>query len=230
MACILFLAVRSRLRRVLEMERLRVRIAADLHDDVGTNLSSVMLGAQIMERKYALTGAHLADLRRLRSTAERTQEMLRDIVWFLDPGNDSGEDFILKLKELAGRILQDLPFQFHVTGKDAPRHLSLEMKRNIVLMVKESLTNIVKHAHAASVAIEVAYGNGVFALSIRDNGGGFDTSAESPGNGIANLRRRASDIGGTLELQSAPGQGTLIRLTVNITHMRSIKAGSRKVR
>ena len=120
MACasfLLFLVARYRLRRILELERLRVRIAADLHDDVGTNLSSVMLATQIMERKYAVTGEHLVDLRRLRSTAERTQEMLRDIVWFLDPGNDSGEDFIMKLKELAVRILQDLPLSIRHRGE-----------------------------------------------------------------------------------------------------------------
>jgi signal transduction histidine kinase len=95
------------------------------------------------------------------------------------------------------------------------------MKRNIVLMFKESLTNIVKHARATSVTIETASGDGVFVLQITDDGVGFDTAVDSPGNGITNLRRRAKDVGGPIELHSAPGQGTRIRFTLNITHMRN---------
>lgn len=155
--------------------------------------------------------------------------MLKDIVWFLNPRNDSPENFIFKLKEIAERILQDTPCRFHTSGVEHLEHVNLEVKRNIVLMFKEILTNIVKHAQAASVDIDATCWSGTFFLTVGDDGRGFDTGAPSTGNGIVNLRTRTRTVGGQIEIRSAPGEGTVIRLSMNITHMRSGRRGGASI-
>jgi ligand-binding sensor domain-containing protein len=227
---ILFVLYRYRIMRLVEMERLRTRIASDLHDDVGTNLSSIMIASQIMERKFPLSDEERTQLGQLRTTAARTQDMLKDIVWLLNPKNDSLDDFALKLKEIAVRILQDLPLTFHASGGDELERVDLEFKRHVVMIFKESLHNVVKHARASLVAIDVTFARGVFTMSIHDNGKGFDPETSDGGNGLNNLRMRARIIGGSVEILSRPGEGSTIRLSASITHMRSGGGWKRSVR
>lgn len=217
----LFALYRFRVHRLLEMERLRLRIAGDLHDDVGTNLSTMILASQIMERKFTLSEDERKLLAQLRSTAGRTQEMLKDIVWLLHPANDSLNDFVLKLKDIAGRVLQETPFVFHTSGDEALERVSMEFRRQLVMIFKESLNNIMKHSGASLVEIDIALAGILFTLSIHDNGRGFDRSHPSPGNGLTNLAARAAAVGGMLEILSAPGEGTTVRLSISITQMRN---------
>ncbi|MBI5473659.1 MAG: ATP-binding protein, partial [Ignavibacteriae bacterium] len=227
-ALILILIYRYRVARLLEIERLRTRIAADLHDDVGTNLSSIMLATEIIERQLPRESLERNRLAELRSRAGTTQEMLKDIVWLLNPRNDTVGDFILKLKEIARRQLMGIPCTFTASGEQRVGGLSLEFKRNVVLFLKEAVTNIVKHADATAVTIDLVFGEDTFSLSICDNGKGFPTEDESylvggngndastRGDGLTNLRARAGHIGGSAEITSAPGQGTTIRLISKI--------------
>jgi signal transduction histidine kinase len=221
LASIVYGLVRYRLYHLMKLERLRFRIARDLHDDVGTNLSSIMIASQIMERKLPLSETDRRQVSQLRATAGQTQELLRDIVWLMNPGNDSLGDFVLKLREIAARVLQGIPFVFRTSGEHEVEKIGLEFKRNIVSILKEALNNVVRHSRASAVDLEAVSSNGVFVLMIRDNGQGFDMSRVSGGNGLNNFRTRAESMGGTIEILSAPGNGTTVRLSVNITHMRS---------
>ena len=158
-----------------------------------------------------------------------TQDMLRDIVWLLNPGNDSGDDFILKLRDIAQRQLMGMPCTFTISGEHRVKGLGLEFKRNVVLFCKEALTNVVKHAGATAVAVDVALKDNHFSLAIRDNGRGFDLQAPTRGNGLANLRTRARNISGSIDIQSAGGRGTTIRLDAKITYTRSVGKGKNEV-
>lgn len=223
MTGLLYSVYRYRVSRLLELERLRTRIASDLHDDVGTNLSSIMLTSQIMERKFHHSQEALSQLTQLRMTAGKTQEMLKDIVWLLSPRNDSFDDFVLKLKEIGTRLLVEVPFTLTVSGGQSLDKLNLDVKRNIVLFFKEALNNAAKHAHATEVHSDITIYGEHLLISITDNGTGFDAGAVRPGNGLLNLERRARDLGGTMRLSSVPGHGTTVELLANITHMRSGK-------
>lgn len=229
---LLVLVYRYRVARLLEIERLRTRIAADLHDDVGTNLSSIMIASQIIERELPSLSEERRHLAELRSRAGVTQEMLKDIVWLLNPRNDTIGDFILKLKEIARRQLMDIPCTFNVSGEHRVDGLGLDFKRNVVLFLKEAVTNVTKHAGATTVDITLNLGEDSFSLTIRDNGRGFseeETSApagrkdisSSRGNGLINLRARAQQLGGSVEIISAPGSGTTVRLVSTIAYTRS---------
>jgi ligand-binding sensor domain-containing protein/signal transduction histidine kinase len=211
---LLWMFDRYRVGRILEMERLRMRIASDLHDDVGTNLSSIVIASQIMQRESSLSDREQSQLAEIRQVATNTQEMMRDIVWMLNPKNDSMDEFLLKMKEVAARLLPDIHYTFLTPGEKLLDKVSIEFKRNIFLIFKESLNNIARHASATEVAIEVKQGHGMFTMEIQDNGRGFPINKTVSGSGLANLRRRAGLIGGKLDITSNEGKGTTITLTV----------------
>jgi signal transduction histidine kinase/ligand-binding sensor domain-containing protein len=217
------LLYRYRVHRLLEMERLRTRIAEDLHDDVGTNLSSIMLASEIIERELPLVSEQRRRMSELRMRAGTTQDMLKDIVWLLNPRNDTLEDFLLKLKELARRQLVTVPSTFTVSGEHRVENIPLEFKRTVVLFFKEAVTNIAKHAQATAVTVNLSLDDEVFRLTISDNGRGFDPGVPANGDGLNNLRARARHIGGTVEISSTPLAGTTISLSSRITYTRSIR-------
>ena len=208
------LLYRYRVNQLLEVERLRVRIAGDLHDDVGTNLSSIVIASQIMERQASLSPKERSQLKEIGIIATTTQEMMRDIVWMLNPKNDSLDDFVLKMKEVTSQLLQDIRYTFVVPEERLLDKVSIEFKRNVFLIFKESLNNIVRHSFASEVSIAVKQENGTFTLQIEDNGKGFEGNRTFPGSGLANIRRRALQMGGAMDIHSAAGKGTTITLSV----------------
>lgn len=205
---------RYRLYHIMKLERMRLRIASDLHDDVGTNLSSIVISSQIMERDGALSTDLRNQLQEIRTVAATTQEMMRDIVWMLNPSNDSLDDFILKMKEAASRLLGDIPFTFVVPSERMLEKVSIEFKRNVFLIFKEALNNVSRHSAATRVTIEVNHGSGLFTLQIKDNGTGFDPNQVWSGSGIASLRRRAEHVRGAIEFSDLPEGGTIVTLSV----------------
>ena len=211
---ILYGLFRYRLYHLMKLERLRLRIAGDLHDDVGTNLSSIVVASQIMEREGSVPDGLRTQLKEIGAVAAASQEMMRDIVWMLNPSHDSLDDFLLKMKDVATRLLAGVTWTFVAPKERLLEKVSIEFKRNVFLIFKESLNNIVRHSRATQVTIEVSQSGGAFTMRIRDNGRGFDAQAAFPGSGIANLRRRAEQIGGELEVMSDPAQGTTVSLSV----------------
>jgi len=211
---LLWTLYRYRIKKIVQMERLRVRIAADLHDDVGTNLSSIQVASQIMERQAALSEQDRVQLREIGAIATSTQEMMRDIVWMLNPKNDTLDDFLLKMKEVAARLLQGMRYTFVAPDGRLLDKVSIEFKRNLFLIFKEALNNIVRHAAATEAVIRVEQEGGMFSLEIKDNGKGFDMKNATMGNGLNNIRRRAAQIGAAIDVTSKKGEGTVVTLSV----------------
>lgn len=219
-ASLLFLLYRYRINRLLAIQQLRTRIASDLHDDVGTDLSTIVLATQSMVRKVPLSQQEQEDVRQIGRIALRTQDMMRDIVWVLNSRNDSLADMILKMREVASRALKEISYSFK--GPDSPLNakVDLEFKRNVFLFYKECLNNIVKHSAASVVKIEVEFRQREFILKIADNGRGFDPDIVTAGMGLQSLRSRALGLGGSLSISSRPGSGSEISLIVKTSQMR----------
>jgi signal transduction histidine kinase len=108
--------------------------------------------------------------------------------------------------------------------------LGLEARRNIVLFFKEAITNVAKHAHATTIAAELRVEGDLLLLSVTDNGEGFDVKKTHGGNGLSNLRMRASHIGGSVEIRSEVGKGTTVRHSARIPYTRSIRRRTNSVR
>ena len=215
---ILYAAYRYRVSRLLELERIRLRIAGDLHDDVGTNLSSIVVASQILQKKFTHTDSEHNHLVHVERTALQAQEMMRDIVWVLNPSNDSLDDFLRKLKEVASMLLGETPYSFDTPPEPFLTRLGLEFKRNVLLIFKEAMNNIVKHASATRVSIRIRQDHDVFSMVIQDDGRGFSPDAAAPtGSGLGNMRRRAGALGGGIDVRNGEKGGTTVELTAKIT-------------
>ncbi len=209
-----------------EMERMRNKIsqdlrneiAADLHDDVGTTLSSISFLGEMARMKWnkKQEGLPLILDKIVRESNEMIQTM-RGMVWVIQPLNDGSVDFFDKVRMFADGVLSSryvkLDFRADLTE---PRKLSLDVQRNLFLVFKESVVNIARHAGATEVAIAVTQRHDRLAITIRDNGRGFDGAARGEGNGLKNIESRIEYLGADFELTTHPGRGTQIKMTVPI--------------
>jgi ligand-binding sensor domain-containing protein/signal transduction histidine kinase len=212
---LMWLAYNRRMARLRELERLRLRIARDLHDDVGANLASVALIAEAMEKQPAFGDP--ADLKRI---ALHTIDALRDIVWFIDPARDRLGDLEIRMRDTAPMLLAGIKYEFETIMLDPDRNLPPAFRRNIFPIFKEALHNIASHARASRVSIVLDCRDGVLRLRVKDDGKGFDEPAIVPGNGLRNLRRRADEMNGTVRIESAPGKGTSVEFAAPFPQMR----------
>jgi signal transduction histidine kinase len=214
---LILLAIHNyRVRKLLEVERMRVRIASDLHDDIGSSLSSIALITDMVRRSLTSHGPQQQQLMDVTRAAKSTADSLRDIVWIISPEHDQLDDIILRMKDSAAKLLTGTAYMFHCTNDSLGRSLSMEFRRNLLLLYKEALNNIAKYAKATSVDIEIREENGTLRLEIVDNGVGFDISQIQRGNGLNNMKLRAEKIGGSVSIESTPSKGTTIRLRARI--------------
>jgi signal transduction histidine kinase len=144
---------------------------------------------------------------------------MKDIVWFIKPKNDTLDDLLLRMKDTASSLLADVNHYVRPPKNDSAKReikVSIDFKRNFYLAFKEILTNIVKHASATGVQIQIEQEDGILEMVIHDNGNGFDLSAvegSRHGNGLESLRTRAKRLGGICQITSTLGTGTIVRFS-----------------
>jgi ligand-binding sensor domain-containing protein/signal transduction histidine kinase len=209
----MYAVYRYRLRKLIEVERLRLRIADDLHDDVGSNLSTIAIVSRSALRDPGLSPALLRKLEEIYDTALASAEGMKDIVWFIKPKDDTLQDLLLRMKDAASAILGDAPFTFESPAHGTVARVSIDFKRDFYLSFKETLNNVVKHAEAANVRIQITLEGGMLVATVRDDGRGFDPAAARRGNGLGSLRARAAAMGGRCDITSSPGRGTAVRFS-----------------
>jgi signal transduction histidine kinase len=141
---------------------------------------------------------------------------LRDIVWTVNPAFDRLNDIVDRMRTIASTMLGGISHTFLAQDGLSTDRLDMEFRRNILLMYKEVLHNVQKHARATQVRILIDESPGCIAITIEDNGVGFDPASPRCGNGLNNLKGRASSIGATLEISSAPERGARVKIAVKI--------------
>jgi len=202
------------------LERERTRIAQDLHDDLGSSLTRISLLTGLLRADKDHPDQVEAHASKLAQSADQIVRALEEIVWAVRPGSDTLQSLVEYITHFAqetfdgdtARCRLDLP-------DDLPeQHLPPEMRHNIFLVVKEALTNALKHAGAKEVQVRAKATSAMLEITIEDDGRGFELpKSTEPGkrNGLGNMRRRADAMGGNLHVESARGKGTTVRLTVN---------------
>jgi signal transduction histidine kinase len=204
-----FSLYRYRVARILEVANMRTRIATDLHDDIGANLTRIALLSEV-----AKSTGEPRPLSSIARIARESVSSMSDIVWAINPKRESITDLIRRMRQHAEEVLTSQDIALHFDSSDVPGSLRLGMdvRRDLLLIFKEVINNAARHARCRSVTVDLRVKPSHLVMTISDDGVGFDTSAASDGHGLDSLRRRASRLKGTLEITSAPG-GTRLTST-----------------
>jgi len=220
LACVAFLSYRVRVARLLGLERVRTRIATDLHDDVGASLSQIAVLSQHASRQAARGEAAAGtSLARITELSGSVVDAMSDVVWSINPARDRVSDLVHRMRRFAVDLFSesDVRLELDLPEDDSDARLDPDARREVYLVFKEALRNAARHAGARSVTVEVSLrkGSGGIALSVRDDGVGIAaSSAGSGGAGLDSMRRRAAGLRGILTVRPRPGGGTEVLLEV----------------
>jgi signal transduction histidine kinase/ligand-binding sensor domain-containing protein len=215
---------RSREERLAELERVRSRIARDLHDDVGSSLTQIALYSEVAKQREKEKTSAAEPLEFLVNVSNELVEAMADIVWAINPRKDHLRDLTQRMRLFASEVLTvaeiDLEFSAPAADEDTP--MGANLRREVFLIFKESVNNIVKHANATTTEIDFLVEKDVLTLRLKDNGRGFEPSENAAfdwekargGNGLSSMKKRARELGGEYRIESAIGAGTLVVLRV----------------
>lgn len=206
-------------RRVVELERVRTRIASDLHDDIGAGLTQVAILSEVTRRRAE--GAPPDVIRALDRIALVSRELvdsMSDIVWAVDPRREALSDLVHRMRRFASDVFtaKDIAFTFESRVTDADARLPADLRRQIYLVLKEAVNNAARHSGCsrATVRLERIASPPSLLLVVEDDGVGFELDGDITGVGLGSLVTRARAMGGTLDLASGEGRGTRVSLSV----------------
>lgn len=228
-ACVIFSLLFSlrhymvglRIERARALDQERARIARDIHDDLGASLTHIALLGELAQNEIdrpERARAHVDDIFR---AARKLTSSVDEIVWALNPSNDTIARFGAYVGDFAQDFLQtaDVDCRLSIPADLPHRNLPPKTRHALFLVIKEALHNILSHAQASCVRLAISLDGGALRISIGDDGRGFVPSAPAPsrpggGHGLANMRQRVHDLGGRLDIQSSPGNGTTVMITI----------------
>ncbi|MBP7149259.1 MAG: hypothetical protein KBD01_17150 [Acidobacteria bacterium] len=215
-AAVLYAAYRLRLARVVEVERVRTRIATDLHDDIGSSLSQIAILAQLACRQVERGEPRApASLDRITELAGEVVEAMSDVVWAISPRGDRVDQLASRMRRFASELFAGSAIELHLDLPPADGgagRLDADGRRQIYLIFKEALQNALRHSGASRVDVELRRDGACLTLRVRDDGRGLPGTEPGRGHGLASIRRRAARIGAELEIGPGPGGGVAIVL------------------
>jgi len=221
--------------RLLELERVRSRIARDLHDDIGSSLSQIAIYSEVAKQKQQGTNGADPTLQSLVNTSKELVEAMSDIVWAINPRKDHLHDLTQRMRHFASEVLSAAAIDLEFRAPEAPSDFSLgaNIRREVFLIFKETINNIARHSAATRVEIDFSLNHQHLTLRFRDNGRGFDNSDQGQsydwqkargGNGLISMKKRSHELGGEYLIESQPGLGTSAILRVPLD--RDLSAGT----
>ncbi len=214
---LLFLIInRNKLKRTVEMERMRSRLSRDLHDDIGSTLSSINILSHTAQNNLTYTVDEKAKLA-LEKISERSQRLLdsmSDIIWNINPGNDTIEEVMSRMREYGTTMLEakNIDYSFNFPKDRMDCKLSMEIKNSMYLIFKEAVNNLSKYSGATKANLSLVFDDKTILLKIEDNGIGFKQEEISHQGGLRNMQHRAEEIKGEIKVLSSLAGGTKIEL------------------
>jgi signal transduction histidine kinase len=197
------------LRKELEI---RNKLSRDLHDDIGATLSSVKAYSEILLEQPDVP--EIASI--IKENASEMLEQLEVIAWAMDPRFDNVEGMIGKMKKYAIPLLHanNITYNFNADGVGMLNEVRGEVRQNIFLIFKEALNNMIKYADASTCSVNLKLSDNNFILEISDDGVGMSGEVNGSGNGIPNIKKRVLQLGGVIDIKTAPGKGTTISISL----------------
>jgi signal transduction histidine kinase/ligand-binding sensor domain-containing protein len=210
---------RLRIKRILAVEKIRNRVARDLHDDMGSTLSTINILSSMAKAKLntdvVKTGEYI---NKISDNSQRMMEAMDDIVWAIKPANDTMQKVVGRMREFATNVFEakDIELDFKADEAVYDVKLNMEARRDFFLIFKEAVNNAAKYSKCEQAAVHVFVEKNKLLLQVKDNGIGFDIKTADSGNGLGNMQKRADAIKGKLEINSAIGSGTEVMLAVSL--------------
>lgn len=225
-----YFVYRYRVSRLLELERVRTRIATDLHDDIGSSLSRMAILSEVLKQdKAVMPQASVDRLTDIADTSRSLVDTMSDIVWSIDPRRDDLRNVIRRVRQFASDVLEAQGIEWKLEAAQELDRIKLapEQRRHLFLIFKEAITNIARHSGSTTVSLKIKITGDHLHAEICDDGSGFSSDNSlggngSGGHGLANMRTRTEELGGNLEIDSTPGSGTKIVLLVPLSQMHGI--------
>jgi signal transduction histidine kinase/ligand-binding sensor domain-containing protein len=208
---------RLRIKRLLAVEKIRNRVARDLHDDMGSTLSTINILSSMAKAKLnndvQKTGEYI---NKISDNSQRMMEAMDDIVWAIKPANDSMQKVVGRMREFATNVFEAKDIDLEFIADEAVNNVNIDMeaRRDFFLIFKEAVNNAAKYSKCSKAVVHVSVEGKKLMLQVKDNGVGFDVKAADSGNGLGNMQKRADALKGKLEMNSKAGEGTIIKLAV----------------
>ena len=206
---------RKRIEELNRIMALRQKLSADMHDDIGSTLSSISLYTHSLLMQPQVD-TQRNTLEKIKQNAQNVQESIGDIIWSVNPEMDGMEQVIARMRAFGADMTEHagIAFQFTTSGELGKLSLAMATRKNLYLIYKEVINNAVKYSGAAKIDVLIKADAGVFSMLISDDGVGFDISAKSSGNGLSNMKKRAEEVGASITILSEKGKGTTITFSI----------------
>jgi len=211
-----FALYRYRISQIMRLQKVRSQIATDLHDEIGSSLTNIGLLSAIVEKNIHEEKETRPFLHRIREDIKTSAQALDDIIWSVNVMNDSTPEMLARMRRYASEIFESAEMKYELTfpQNETKMHVRMEQRRDIYLVFKEAVNNIIKHAEATAAKVEVNVKEATVCLTISDNGKGFVKGVSSHRNGLMNMEKRIVKWGGTISIKSDTNNGTTVKAEI----------------
>ncbi|RPA69442.1 hypothetical protein EF405_06520 [Cyclobacteriaceae bacterium YHN15] len=216
---ILGIMYRLHINRILAVVKVRNRVARDLHDDMGSTLSTINILSTMAKTKLHADPVKASEyISKISDNSQRMMEAMDDIVWNIKPQNDSMEKVIARMREFSTNAMdaKDIDFRFEVEENVYGVKLPMDTRRDLFLIFKEAINNLVKYSKSSRAFIHFSIKKKQLHMRVRDYGAGFNIDEADSGNGLMNMQKRAENMGAILKITSEKGEGTEVILDIKI--------------
>ena len=213
---------RYRLAQQIKLLNIRNNIASDLHDEIGSTLSSISISSTLIQKKMVIDPTEVNGLlNQISNNTDNMMEAMSDIVWAINSKNDRFDNLVNRMRSFSIEILEPENIQLHIQVSEQLNHVKLNMqqRKNFYLIFKEAVNNIAKYAGCKNVWVDIESKGDKIMMKVKDDGKGFsaasikdDNRPQFGGNGFVNMYKRATELKGTFEIDSVIGQGTVVTL------------------
>jgi len=199
---------------------MRARISRDLHDDIGSTLSSInILSNAALSASEKNQGLEAKEVyRKINSSSQNMLDNMDDIIWSIKPDNDKGSKLLTRMREYATQILDaaDIEIEFDFDERVDGIVLDMERKRTIYLVFKEAVNNLAKYSKSKTALLKIVLKNNLIEMRIEDSGTGFNINVATAGNGIMNMKKRTADVNARLNIESQRDVGTTVEMQMQL--------------
>jgi signal transduction histidine kinase len=213
-SAILYALYRYRINQLIALQKVRNRIATDLHDDIGSTLTNISILSELSRKNMQDPEQTKSFLNRISEEVYFSNQALDDIVWSINTSNDTLEQTVARMRRYAAEMFDgaNISYALHLDEQFEDHKLNMDQRRDCFLLFKEAINNIYKHAQAKNVFIKIWIDRNVLYMEIRDDGKGFDTSVTTTRNGLKNMHNRIKKWKGSINIKSTEGEGTCTAL------------------